>query len=128
YSKEKIEDSNRIFKLVQVVSTKSFSDPNMTAAVAEFYINVNKSNAAVKVVEQFNTITGNQPTIDLFGIYLSALIKSGNFTTARQVFTRLEAAPNKNWDVYRPMIDFHMLNSEYEKAAELIIEAEKLYP
>src|SRR5690606_17200077 len=59
YSKDKIEDSNRIFKLVQVVSTKSFSDPNMTAAVAEFYINVNKANAAVKVVEQFNTISGN---------------------------------------------------------------------
>src|SRR5690606_15826466 len=64
FSKSKIEDSNRIFKLVQVVSTRSLTDPNMTAAVAEFYLNVEKANAAVKVVEQFNAIKANQPTVD----------------------------------------------------------------
>lgn len=128
YSKNKIEDANRVFKLVQIVTTKSLKDPYLTTSISNFYLSAEKPAAAVKIVEQFNAIKGNKPTAELFGMYLKSLIEAGNYTKARSVFEKIETVPNKTWEIYKPLIDFSMLNNNFEKAAEFILEAEKTYP
>ncbi|MBJ00099.1 MAG: hypothetical protein CME67_02610 [Halobacteriovoraceae bacterium] len=124
HSKNKSYDANRIFKLIQIFNSKSSKDPTLVAGMALFYLNIGKSEAAVKVVEKFNAIESNKPTIELFSVYLKSLLQSGDALKAKSVEKRLKAVQKKSLLVYQNLFDYYKFKNELEQAANIIVEAE----
>lgn len=128
YSKNKIEDANRVFKLVQINNLKRLKDPNLTESIARFYNSVGKPAAAIRVIEEFNLFKGSKPTLELFSIYLEALINFGNIEKAGIIKSKIENIENKSWPVYKSLIQYSFMNEDLETLSRLIEKASALYP
>ena len=127
-SKNKIEDGNKVFKLVQINMSRLYKSANMTAASASFYYNIGKTNASLSVIERFLSIKGNQPTLELFSLYLNSLLKSGDMVKAQAVFEKLRGSKQKSLVTNLALIDYCLKINDYKQAASILLEAEKKYP
>lgn len=125
HSENKNYDANRIFKLIQIFNSNALKDPTLVAGMALFYLNIDKAEAAVKVVEKFNTIKTNKPTIELFSVYLKSLLESGDALKAKSVEQKLKGVKNKSLLVYINLFDYYKFKNELQQAADIILEAEK---
>jgi tetratricopeptide (TPR) repeat protein len=126
-SKDKIENGNKIFKLVQINMSKVYKDANMAAAVANFYFKIGKNNAAVSVIERFNAIKKNKPTLELFSVYLDGLLQTGDLVKAKAVYEKLSSMPKRSLKVNISLINYCLKSGNIEKAADILVEAEKKY-
>ena len=127
HSNDPVADANRTFKLIQVFSAKASKDPNLSAAFARFYLAIGKAPASIKTIEKFNTIKNSNPTLDLFAVYLSALMNNGELVKAKAVEEKLAQAKGKTLFTNKSLFDYYFFKGEYEKAAEVLVEMEKNY-
>lgn len=125
---DKINSSNKIFKLVQVNSTKAYKHPDLTAAIAFYYYKTGKINASIKTIEKFNVIKENKPSLELFGIYLKVLIENGDMIKAKAVYDKLISVDKRAFDVDITLIDYNFKESNYDEAIKLVNKLEEKYP
>jgi tetratricopeptide (TPR) repeat protein len=123
------EDANTIFKLVQIFKTKALIDPNFAAAVALFYIETEKYTAAVNTIEKYNAIKKSNPTVELFAVYLDALIKTGDLIKARAVAEKIETVDMKSRSIYvhLTLINYYTLIGNLERPSQIVTEARKIF-
>jgi tetratricopeptide (TPR) repeat protein len=125
----KIDDANTIFKLVQIFKNKAVVDPTFAAGIGLFYLNMGKSYAAVKVIEKFNAVKKNSPTLELFAVYLKSLISTGDLVKAKAVALKLETIPSSKRPLFVQvaLIEYFNFISSFEKSSEIVIEANKVF-
>lgn len=124
-SETKTEDANRVFKLIQIFNSQAAKDANITAGMALFYLNIGKAPASIKTVEKFNTIKGSQPTLELFSVYLQSLVENGELVKAKAVEEKLLGVEKRSLFVQKSIFDYYAFKGEYEKAADILLAAEK---
>lgn len=128
YSREKLIDAQVVFNIIQSKRPMLLKDPNGAIGLNLFYMHINKYEAAVDSTAKYLKLNPKNITPDLFGIYLKSLLKVGKLDVAKQIFTALQKAPDKNRYIFDALIDYHMLNQESDKAEELIDDAIKRNP
>ncbi len=128
HSSDKLTDGQTVFNVIQGKKPFLVLDPNGVIGLSLFYTEMKKNDAAVDIVQKYLKLNPKNVTEDLFAIYLQSLIKQGNIDLARQFYTALLKAPNKNRYSYKAIIDYLLLNQEDEKAMEFIDEAIKKFP
>tara|TARA_B100001971_G_scaffold213155_1_gene245600 strand:- start:192448 stop:195690 length:3243 start_codon:yes stop_codon:yes gene_type:complete len=126
-SNTKIEDAKVIFDLSVIHKTKAINNTYYAAAKAYFYLKMGKVNAAIKIIEEFASIDGNKPSVELFMVYLKALSAGGNLVKAEDIRKKLEGLSKKSYDIYTTLFDFYVFKSEYELAQNILLEAEKQF-
>lgn len=128
FSKKKLTDAVTLFNIVQSKRPFLMKNPNGVIGINRFYLSIDKAEAAVDVISKYLKLQPKNLTQELFAAYLDSLIKAGRIVTAREFFTALEKAPNKNQYSYAALINYHRLNQENEKAMEYVTEANKKFP
>lgn len=128
YSREKLIDAQVVFNIIQSKRPVLLKDPNGAIGLNLFYMHINKYEAAVDSTYKYLKLNPKNITTDLFAVYLKSLIKVGRLDVAKQIFTALQKAPDKNRYIYDALIDYHVLNQESEKAERLVDEAIKRNP
>jgi tetratricopeptide (TPR) repeat protein len=125
-----MDDANTVFKLIQIFKTKSVSDPLFAAGYSLFYLNIEKASAAVKVIDRFNSVKINKPTLELFAIYLRALLGIGDLIKAKGVAERLAQieVTKRSLFVDLALIDYYLFINNYEEASLIIASSMKKYP
>jgi tetratricopeptide (TPR) repeat protein len=123
HSKSKLNDEQTVFNLIQSKRPYLAQDPNGVIGLNLFYMAINKTDAAIDVVQKYLKIKPNEVTQDLFAVYLLSLIKRGKIDLARQFFQALDKTPAKNRYAYKGLIEYFILNQEREKAMEYVDEA-----
>ena len=123
------EDANTIFKLVQIFKTKALIDPNFAAAIALFYIETEKYTAAVNTIEKYNAIKKSNPTVELFAVYLDALIKTGDLVKAKAVAKKIETVDMKTRSIYvhLTLINYYTLIGNLERPSQIVADARKIF-
>ena len=116
-SKNIHKDANTLFKLIQVLKGKELSNPDITSGVSLFYYHLSKYNACVNTIDKFNAVKLNKPTINLFGVYLSCLMKQGSFDKAEKVAMKLEGVKSLPLFTSHILYQYYYSNAEYEKSA-----------
>lgn len=128
YSKNKLKDAQTVFNLIQSKRPFLVQDANGVIGLNQFYMAINKNDAAIDVVQKYLKLKPKEITQDLFATYLHSLIKEGKIDLARQFYQALEKAPDKNRYAYSALIDYLLLNQESEKALEYTEDAIKRNP
>jgi len=128
YSKQKLVDAQVVFNLIQSKRTFLLQDPNGAIGLNLFYTSISKHNAAVDFTSKYLKLNPKNIIQDLFAVYLQSLLKVGKLELAKQIFTALEKAPDKNQYSYEALMDYLSLNQESEKVDKYLAEALKKYP
>lgn len=128
FSKKKLTDSVTLFNVVQSKRPFLMKNPNGVIGINRFYLSIDKAEAAVDVVAKYLKLQPKNLTQELFAAYLDSLIKAGRIVMAREFFTALEKAPNKNQYSLAALINYHRLNQENDKAMEYVSDAIKRFP
>lgn len=128
FSKKKLTDSVTLFNVVQSKRPFLMKNPNGVIGINRFYLSIGKAEAAVDVIAKYLKLQPKNLTQELFAAYLDSLIKAGRIVTAREFFTALEKAPNKNQYSLAALINYHRLNQENDKAMEYLNDATKRFP
>lgn len=128
HSKQKLVDSQTLFNIVQSKRPFLLQDYNGAIGLNLFYMAINKSDAAVDVVQRYLKLKPQDVTQDLFAVYLKSLIRTGKIDLAKQFHQALVKAPEKNRYSYEALIDYAILNQEDSQALEYTDEAIKRYP
>lgn len=122
-----IEDSSKIFKLVQINKSKALNDPDFAEAVASFYLFSNKTFAAQNVIEKFNTIKKNKPTINLFSLYLDILRINNQISKANKLVKKLESVNNKNFRTRLSLLKYYNFVGDTKKYKTELTNTYKIY-
>ncbi len=125
HSETKLQDANILFKLVQIFNTAISENSTMATGIALFYLEMDRPEAAVKTIEEFNTIN-NKPSIELFAVYLSSLVRAGDLVKAEAVLEKLLSVKNHKLFSYLRIIDYFIFKGNYAKASEYLVEALKV--
>lgn len=128
YSSDKTGDAQTLFNIIQTKRSLLMQDPNGVIGLNLFYVAINKNDAAVDVIQKYLKLSPKNVTQDLFAVYLMSLIRQGKLDLAKQFYTALTKAPDKNRYTYAAMIDYLLLNQEREEAMTLLDEAIKKNP
>jgi tetratricopeptide (TPR) repeat protein len=128
YSKEMVADSQVLFNIIQSKRPMLMMDPNGIIGLNLFYMTIDKHDAAVDVTAKYLKLNPKNVTQDLFATYLNSLLKVGKLEIAKQIYTALENAPDKNRYTYEALIRYFNLNQESEKAEGYVDEAIKKNP
>jgi tetratricopeptide (TPR) repeat protein len=128
YSENLMTDSLTLFNLIQSKRPFLIQDPNGVIGLNIFYMTINKPDAAIDVVQKYLKLNPQKVTEDLFAIFLKSLMKRGRLDLARQFYIALERAPNKNNYTLQSLIDYHVLNQEFDRALEYVDAGIKKYP
>ncbi|HXH31818.1 MAG TPA: tetratricopeptide repeat protein [Bacteriovoracaceae bacterium] len=128
YSKNKLADAQILFNIIQSKRPLLIQDPNGVIGLNLFYMSLGKTDAAVDVVSKFLKLQPKKVTQDLFSIYLKSLLEAGKVDLAKQFYTALEKAPEKNRYTLSALIDYLLLNQETEKARGYLDQAIKTNP
>ncbi len=120
-----IEDSAKIFKLVQINKAKALSNPKYAESIASFYLYAGKPLAAQKTIEKFNAIKKNKPTIELFALYLDTLRINDDIKKANNVAKKLEKQQQKNYRVSLALVNYYNFIGETEKYHSFLTETYK---
>lgn len=124
------DDANTVFKLVQIFKTKALSDPLYATGLGLFYYEIEKYYASTKIIERFNAVQKNNPTLELFAVYLKSLLKIGDIIKAKSVAEKILTVPSSKRPLFidESLIEYFLFNSNYQKASEIISESIKKYP
>ena len=133
---EQMKDANEkrpeltqiLFNLIQAKRPYLAKDPNGVIGINLFYMSINKIAAAEDVVSKYLKVYPQNPPQDLFAIYLDTLLKLGKLDKARQFRIPLVKAPQKNQYTYDALINYALLNQEFEDANNYADEALKRFP
>ncbi|MGE3608877.1 MAG: tetratricopeptide repeat protein [Bacteriovoracaceae bacterium] len=128
YSKQKEIDNQTLFNLIRSKKPFLIQDPNGVIGLNLFYNSINKPSAAADVVAKYLKLNPKNVTQDLFAFYLKTLVDLGRIDTAKQFYTALDNAIDKNQYAYQALIDYLLLNQDIEKAKNYLDEAIKKYP
>lgn len=128
YSEDKLMDAQTLFNIIQSKRSFLIQDPNGVIGLNLFYMTINKEDAAIDVVQKYLKLNPKNVIQDLFAVYLSSLLKKGKLDTARQIYTALENAPDKNGHTYMAMIDYNILDQKFDTASELASDGVKKFP
>lgn len=128
YSTELIVDAQTLFNVIQSKRPFLVQNPNGVIGINLFYMAINKNDAALDVVQKYLKLNPKNVTEDLFAVYLQSLIAQGKIDLAKQFYVALEKAPNKNHYTYLALINYLLLNQEFEKAQIYVDEGIKKYP
>lgn len=128
FSKTKLNDSITFFNIVQSKRPFLIQNPNGVIGLNYFYMNIDKPDAASDVVAKYLKLNPKNVTQELFAVYLTSLIKTGQMDETRQFVIALEKAPEKNQYTYHALIEYFLLNQENEKALEYVNDALKRFP
>ena len=125
-----IDDSNTVFKLVQIFKNKAIADPTYASGISLFYYNMNKPHAAVKIIEKFNAVKKNNPTLELFAVYLKSLLKVGDLVKAKAVADKLSGVPVKKRPLFvqLTLIEYYNFVGNFEKSSGIIVPALGVFP
>ena len=127
-SSKKRVDAVTVFNMVQANRPLLIQDPNGVIGLNLFYMAINKPAAAADVIDRYLKLNPKNVTQDLFAVYIETLIKLGKFDKAKNFFTGLEKAPQKNRYSYQALIEYLLANQEFAKAEEYTDEAIKNNP
>ncbi|MFA5584185.1 MAG: tetratricopeptide repeat protein [Bacteriovoracaceae bacterium] len=127
-SSQKQADALTVFNLVQAHRPILIQDPNGVIGLNLFYTAIGKRAAAADVIKRYLKLNPENVTQDLFAVHLETLLKLGQIDEAKTFYTALEKAPQKNRYTYQALIEYLMMNQEFEKAEEYVDEAIKNNP
>jgi tetratricopeptide (TPR) repeat protein len=116
----------KIFNLIEIGKSKLLTDVNMAVGAATFYLNIDKSHTANKIIENYIRI--NKPSVKLLSVYLRVLLNVGDYIEAKKVFELLKNIKNKQEITYLNIIYYYELNELRDKAREALKEARNKYP
>ncbi|MBD66962.1 MAG: hypothetical protein CME62_17295 [Halobacteriovoraceae bacterium] len=119
-SKNFNEDAKTVYSLVQLFKQKSYSEPNYTASIANFYYTVGKFNAALNIIERYLALPNNNPTTQLFAIYLKVLNKKGKLEEAEKVAKKLSTQPKNSFYEIKTLYNFYKEQNELSKQLEIL--------
>jgi tetratricopeptide (TPR) repeat protein len=128
HSKNKLADAQTIFKIIQSKRPFLIQDPNGVIGLNLFYMAINKPDAAIDVVQKYLKLRPKNVTQDLFAVYVRSLIRQGKLDLAKQFYSALIKAPDKNRYTYAALIEYSLLNQEKDRALEYVDEALKKNP
>lgn len=128
YSKNKLPDAVTLFNIIQSKRPFLMQDPNGVMGINRFYMAIDKTEAAVDVVAKYLKLQPKNVTQELFAVYLESLLRAGRVDTAKQFYTALEKAPEKNQYSLESLIKYLQLNQEFDKAEEYLDDALKKFP
>jgi tetratricopeptide (TPR) repeat protein len=122
-----IDEANTVFKFIQSSNVNSIKNATYAAGHSLFFREVDKYSASIQVVEDFLSIKGNKPSLELFAEYLKALLGEGNYVKAKKVFNRLIAVPKKPVEVYEALIQYSLELQNSEQAKSYLAQAKAEY-
>lgn len=128
YSRNLTTDALTVFNVVQSKRPFLIQDPNGVIGMNRFYMAIGKTAAAIDVVSKYLKLYPKKITQDLFAAYLHSLVIGGKVDLARQFFTALEKAPDKNQYALESLIEYLQLNEENEKADAYLEDALLKFP
>jgi tetratricopeptide (TPR) repeat protein len=128
YSRNLTTDALTVFNVVQSKRPSLIQDPNGVIGMNRFYMAIDKTDAAIDVVSKYLKLYPKKITQDLFAAYLHSLVIGGKVDLARQFFTALEKAPDKNQYALEALIEYLQLNEENEKADAYLEDALLKFP
>lgn len=134
-SKDKLSDSNTVFKLVQIFNNKIFSDPEFASAASYFYYKVGKFSAAIRIFDKYMTASKSKAsagekvrvTTELYSVRLLSLIAEGKLNLAKNVADKLFPLPNKSIFTYKALIEFYKVESKLKVYPKLIKEGQERF-
>ncbi len=127
-SKNPNKDGVTLFKILQLVESKALSDINVAMGMAEFYRYFGKMDAALQALENFKRVDPKGATLSFYGIYLKCLLEKGDMVTAKSLMEQLVAVKKKPINLYEAIIQYYVVNQDYEMALRYIDVAGKQYP
>lgn len=128
HSKQFAVDSQTLFNIIQSKRPTLIQDPNGVIGLNQFYMAINKPDAASDVISKYLKLNPKNVTQDLFAAYVKSLMKTGKIDTAEQFFQALKKAPDKNRYAYDALIAYSNLNQESSKVEEYLDDAIKRNP
>jgi tetratricopeptide (TPR) repeat protein len=128
FSNNKLVDAQTIFNLIQSKKQFLLQDPNGVIGLNLFYMTIDKHGAANETVKKYLKLNSGNVTQDLFAAYLASLIKSGKIDEAKQFYLALTKSSDKSRYAYDSIIEYLLLNQEYDKAKITIEESVKKFP
>jgi tetratricopeptide (TPR) repeat protein len=118
-SRNKLEDAQTIFNIIQSKKPFLMQNPNGVIGINIFYMAINKPSAAVDVIQKYLKLNPKNVTQDLFAFYVKSLMKTGQLDFAKQFFQALVKAKDKNRYTFSALIEYYLLNQETDKAQEM---------
>lgn len=125
-AKDKRKAASTIFNLIKIAKPKLFTDPNVAMGAALFYSKMEKHQAAVNIIENYNRLSA--PTAELYGAFLDITINSARLDQSSAIYSQLEKLANKPLNAYISMIRLLELNQRYDQAMTLVQEGLASFP
>jgi tetratricopeptide (TPR) repeat protein len=129
FSKKKLQDALNLFKIIQVKKQYLIHHPDGVVGMNQFFMSIDKPEAAVDVVKKYLRLHPQRVTQDLYASYLYSLIKMGRVDEGtKKMFTSLSKQKEKSRYSLEAMIEFLKLNQDYDQAMDLINDGIKRFP
>lgn len=129
YSKDPALDSQTLFNIIQVKKPFLMKNPNGVIGLNLFYTTIKKHEAAADVVAKYLKINAENVTEDLFAVYVHSLIEIGKIDLAKSQFIApLVRTANKSRYVLDALIEYYLLNQEFDEADTYIDDGIKRFP
>ncbi len=128
YSEKISSDGAKVFKILSYVkSSKDLKKPRSVNLRAKFFLNVNKPDAAIYLIEQYRKLN-DKITEGLTSTYLRALIKVGNIKDARKIVNGLIARESLKVRSYLAILEYLEIENNYEDYGSAFARAYNEYP
>lgn len=128
FSKNRLEDANNLFKIIQVKKPYLIHNPDGVVGMNLFFMGVDKPEAAADVVKKYLRLYPKKVTQDLFASYLHSLVKIGRVDEANKFYLALNKEKNKSRYALESMIEYLRLNQQDDQAMKLVDEGIKRFP
>ncbi len=115
-----------IFKLIQIGKSKQLKDININMGSAIFYSSIKKYDTAIMLMENYLRVS--KPSLKFLVEYLRVLLKAEKLSKASQVKNRIEKSPKKTVDYYYVVSKFYLINENFKKAYNVLLEGLNVYP
>ena len=133
-SQSKFKDANTTFKIFKIIPGTPYTDIDRVKGLAYFYKSIEKMGAGLNVLEKFSR-TQNNPSFEVYALWLDLLIENAQLSKAREVYEQLEKAVSatKSPEYFTPMIfhslaNYQIVQSQLEKANEWLNQGIKIFP
>lgn len=127
-SREKNDDANSTFKLVQIFKNKAFTDPSFASAISYFYYSIKKYGAALKIIDKYMTLNSKKITLELFSVRLLVLNKLGEFDKGKKVAESLIIQKKINLFTLKSLYEFYTIQDQKNEKVKILKRIEKSYP
>lgn len=112
--------ARNIFRLIEIIESKMFSDVNIAMGSSIFYSKIGKFHTSINIIENYLRL--NNPTTKLFAIYLESLLEAGQLDKAKLAYEKLRTLPEKelSLEVILAMKKYLVVNERYDEAMTLL--------